>query len=244
MGNVIAVYLWLDFGFLLFFGIEQFLHWHHSHTHTHLQFNSTQQHPNTSMVLQQREGPRIQAPSLDDEPISASKDTTTVSIDVEAPQGAQSETYVHPNPPLSWLILLADGLHNLIGGMFVGAAFIDSIELGLSAWLAAAAHEVPQEIGDFAILIHGGWSKRKALLLNFISALTFPLGGLIAYAASKSLNVTFLIPFAAGNFLYIGASDLIPEVKHHGAKEGVINFFSFTAGLAILLGIRVAINGW
>ena len=94
-------------------------------------------------------------------------------------------------------------------------------------------------------MIRGGWSKKKALLFNFISALTFPVGGLIAYAASQSIDVSFLIPFAAGNFLYIGASDLIPEIKHHrGVKEGVINFFSFTAGLAILLGIRVAIEGW
>lgn len=94
-------------------------------------------------------------------------------------------------------------------------------------------------------MVHGGWSKKKALLFNFISALTFPVGGLIAYAASKSIDVAFLIPFAAGNFLYIGASDLIPEIKHHhGTKESVIIFTSFTVGIAVMLGIRVAIEGW
>jgi len=252
MGNVTEVYIFLDFGFLLFLAIEQFLHWHHSHTHIHRLFNSHAQHPSKPMNLQQYEGEGScscrQTSSFDGEPNSASKGTTSsVSIDVETPLDTQSHSPVDPNPTstLSWLILLADGLHNLIGGMFVGASFLDSIELGLSAWVAAAAHEVPQEIGDFAILIHEGWSKKKALLLNFISALTFPVGGLIAYAASQSIDVSFLIPFAAGNFLYIGASDLIPEIKHHrGVKEDVINFFSFIAGLAILLGIRVAIDGW
>lgn len=81
------------------------------------------------------------------------------------------------------------------------------------AWLAAAAHEIPQELGDFAVLIHGGWEKRWALLFNVLSALTFLLGGITTYAASFHLHVAFLLPFAAGNFLYIGASDLAPEVN-------------------------------
>jgi zinc and cadmium transporter len=73
------------------------------------------------------------------------------------------------------------------------------------AWLAAAAHEIPQELGDFGVLIHGGWAKGKALLFNVLSALTFLLGGLFAYGMSFNADVSFLIPFAAGNFLYIDA---------------------------------------
>ena len=129
--------------------------------------------------------------------------------------------------------------------MFVGASFLDSIQLGLSAWIAAAAHEIPQELGDFAILVHGGWSKKNAMLFNFISALTFPLGGLIAYAASKVIDVSFLVPFAAGNFLYIGASDLIPEIKHHhGAARNAMHFILFTAGIAVMMAIRIFLKGW
>lgn len=150
MGNVIEVYLLLDFGFLLFLAIEQFLHWHHSHTHMHRMLNSHAQHPSIPMNLQQceeSEGSCRQASSFD-EPSSASKGTTSiVPIDVEMPLDTQSQSPADPNPTMSWLILLADGLHNLIGGMFVGASFLDSIELGLSAWVAAAAHEVPQEVG-------------------------------------------------------------------------------------------------
>ena len=118
------------------------------------------------MHLHHHEGSCTQSSSFDGDPISKSKGTSTASVDVEmhnpstsncitdmettpvpAPE-TQLEVQQHLDPvsPLSWLILLADGLHNLLGGMFVGAAFLDSIELGLSAWVAAAAHEIPQEV--------------------------------------------------------------------------------------------------
>jgi zinc and cadmium transporter len=79
-------------------------------------------------------------------------------------------------------------------------------------WIAAAAHEVPQELGDFGILVHAGWSKTRALAFNFASALTFLVGGWVAYALAGRFEVTWLLPFAAGNFLYIAAADLIPEL--------------------------------
>lgn len=127
----------------------------------------------------------------------------------------------------------------------MSASFLDSMHLGISAWLAAAAHEIPRELGDFAILVHGGWSKKKALIFNFVSALTFPLGGIVAYLASKAFDVSFLVPFAAGNFLYIGASDLIPEIKHHyDIKQNALHFASFFVGAGIMLGIRLAFEGW
>jgi zinc and cadmium transporter len=114
--------------------------------------------------------------------------------------------------PLTYLILLGDGLHNLLGGLAIGAIFVTDIRLGWTAWLAAAAHEVPQELGDFGVLIHGGWPKRRALLLNVLCGLTFLAGALLAYAIPATWSVAWLIPFAAGNFIYIAAVDLIPEV--------------------------------
>ena len=103
--------------------------------------------------------------------------------------------------PLTWLILIGDGLHSFLGGLAIAGTFLIDIRLGIVSWLAAAAHEIPQELGDFAVLIHGGWSQRQALLLNVISALTFLLGSLIAWAASFAIDVSWLVPFAAGNFL-------------------------------------------
>ncbi|HEX6134626.1 MAG TPA: ZIP family metal transporter [Longimicrobiales bacterium] len=142
--------------------------------------------------------------------------------------------------PVTYLVLMGDGLHNLLGGLAVAGAFIIDVRLGISTWLAAAAHEIPQELGDFGVLVHGGWSRRRALLFNVISALTFPLGGIVAYALSARIDVVFLLPFAAGNFLYIAASDLIPEVKtDHGFRVNLLHFTALTAGIGLLYLLRV-----
>ena len=140
---------------------------------------------------------------------------------------------------MTYLILIADGIHNFIGGLAVAGAFLIDIRVGISAWIAAAAHEIPQELGDFGILIHGGWKKGRALLYNLLSALTFLIGGIIAYIASLTTDVTFLLPFAAGNFIYIAAADLIPEIKHEeSAMLNVVHFLSFFAGVVVLLVAR------
>ena len=145
--------------------------------------------------------------------------------------------------PLTYLILIGDSIHNFIGGIAVAGTFLIDIQLGISTWLAAAAHEVPQEIGDFAVLVHGGWSRKKALLLNGLAGSSFLLGGLLAYSLSFSSWIYYLIPFAAGTFIYIGASDLIPEVnKHHSLARNILHFLCFSTGLLILLGLRVVFH--
>lgn len=144
--------------------------------------------------------------------------------------------------PLSYLILIADALHNFIGGLFVAASLIVDFRLGIVAWLSAAAHEIPQELGDFAVLLHGGWSKPGALLYNFLSGLTFLVGGLLVYAVSAAWEVVWLVLFAAGNFLYIAAADLIPEIKESlQPRTNLVHFLSFTAGLAVLLALRLVL---
>jgi zinc and cadmium transporter len=145
--------------------------------------------------------------------------------------------------PLTYLILLGDGLHNFLGGLGVAGVFLLDVRLGVGAWLAAAAHEVPQELGDFGVLVHGGWKRGQALLLNFASGLTFLVGGIVAYASSSAIDVTVLVPFAAGNFIYIGASDLVPEVnKHRSLSANVASFLSFGAGLLLLWAMRAALG--
>lgn len=145
--------------------------------------------------------------------------------------------YAEHREPATYLILLADGLHNFLGGLAIGSIFLVDIRLGLSAWLAAAAHEVPQELGDFAVLVKGGWKKGQALLYNVLSGLTFPLGGILAWLASENwqMSTDFLIAFGAGNFVYIGASDLIPEVnKGKDLRAQGQNFLAFCLGLGLL----------
>ena len=145
--------------------------------------------------------------------------------------------------PLTYLILIGDGLHNFLGGLAVAGTFLIDIRLGIVTWLAAAAHEIPQELGDFGVLVHGGWERRQALFYNVLSALTFLVGGLIAYVASFRLDVSFLVPFAAGNFIYIGAADLIPEVKAHAdLRANIVHFAAFVVGAGLLLWVKVALE--
>lgn len=155
----------------------------------------------------------------------------------------------HPAGPhrhLGHLILLADGLHNFIGGLAVAAVFVADIRLGIITWFVAAAHEVPQELGDFGILVHSGWKPRSALIYNAASAATFLVGGLVTYSLSGSLNVTLLVPFAAGNFIYIAAADLIPQItttetatdsehKKEILLKKVEQTIALAAGLGLLL---------
>jgi zinc and cadmium transporter len=142
--------------------------------------------------------------------------------------------------PLGYLILAADGLHNMIGGAAVGGAFVVDVRLGLVTWLVAAAHEVPQELGDFGILVHSGWSARHALVYNLLSALTFPLGGLAAYALAGNFDVAVLVPFAAGNFIYIAVADLLPEITSQPALiEKLLHTATFALGLGLLLLVAV-----
>jgi len=138
--------------------------------------------------------------------------------------------------PLTYLVLIGDGLHNFLGGLAIAGTFLVDVRLGITSWLAAAAHEIPQELGDFGVLVHGGWSPARALLFNFISGLTFLLGGLLAYGLSFQIDVSWLIPFAAGNFLYIGASDLVPEVnRQEDFRSAMLHFVAFVIGLGVLL---------
>jgi len=141
--------------------------------------------------------------------------------------------------PVTYLILIADAIHNFIGGLAIASAFIVDIKVGLVTWLVCAAHEIPQELGDFGILIHGGWQKKKALLFNFLSALTIIIGGIVVYFLSIKIDITFLLPFAAGNFIYIACSDLIPEIKNkESIKNNLIHFSIFIAGILLILAVR------
>jgi zinc and cadmium transporter len=142
--------------------------------------------------------------------------------------------------PLSRMMVIGDSVHNFLGGVAVAGALIVDIRLGITTWLVAAAHEVPQELGKYGVLIHCGWSRGRALLASFLSSLFFLVGGISAYLVSSEWDIGFLVPFAAGNFLYIAASDLVPEVnRHHDLGVNLLHFASFSAGIALLLAINV-----
>ena len=132
----------------------------------------------------------------------------------------------------AYMNLFGDSVHNFIDGLIIAASFMVDIGLGITTSVAIALHEIPQEIGDLGVLVYGGFSKTKALLMNFFTALTAMLGGIIGYFFSQSagFSLVFLLPFAAGGFIYIAASDLIPEIR----KEMDFRKYMFSFGIFIL----------
>src|SRR3989339_830609 len=121
--------------------------------------------------------------------------------------------------PVGKLLLFTDSFHNLIDGIIIGVSFLISVPIGIATTLAVVLHEIPQEIGDFAVLIHSGYNKKKALWLNFISALTAIIGVLLAliFGSMAETFTLWILPIAAGGFIYIAVADLIPEL--HKTKE-------------------------
>jgi zinc and cadmium transporter len=139
----------------------------------------------------------------------------------------------------AYLNLIGDGVHNFIDGMIIAATFMitpGSFELGFATTLAVVFHEIPQEIGDFGVQIYGGLSKRRALAYNFISALTAVLGAVITYFLTYVQSIeALLIPFAAGGFIYIATTDLMPELhKRSKAAESAVQLASIALGIALM----------
>ncbi len=118
------------------------------------------------------------------------------------------------------LILIGDGLHNFLDGILIAGAFLTDIHLGVVTSLAVAAHEIPQEVGDFAVLLHSGFSRGRAFFYNVLSSLTTVIGGILAYVALQDLQqiLPYVLAVAASSFIYIAVADLIPTL--HQRVEG------------------------
>ncbi len=144
----------------------------------------------------------------------------------------------HPHS-FAYMNLFGDSVHNLIDGLIVGGSYVASIPLGIATTIAVIFHEIPQEIGDFGVLIYGGFGKRKALTFNFLTALTAVIGAIIALAIGSAIEgfVPLLIPFAAGNFIYIAGSDLIPELRKDAPepKKSALQLVSLVLGVVPML---------
>jgi zinc and cadmium transporter len=147
-----------------------------------------------------------------------------------------SDSHVHT---FTYMNLVGDGVHNFIDGMIIAGSFMVSISLGVATTIAVILHEVPQEIGDFSVLIYGGFKKKKAIFYNLMAALTAIIGAIIILILGEELTDlhVILVPFTAGGFIYIAGTDLIPELK----KD--IKFSASVAQMvALILGISIMIS--
>ncbi len=172
--------IWIIVGFMLFFVLERFLHWHHNHT-------------------------------------------STLSNNTIKPFGT--------------INLVADMLHNFLDGILIAASYYYSVEIGIVTTLTVMMHELPQEIGDFGVLIHAGFSRKKALIYNFISACTAFLGAgcILLFNQSASELSKMILPFAAGGFIYLAAADLIPELHSEKTiRRSIYQFIALVSGMVLL----------
>ena len=138
----------------------------------------------------------------------------------------------------TYLNLIGDGVHNFIDGLVIAASFVISFHFGVITTLAIIFHEIPQEIGDFGVLLYGGFSKQKALFFNFVTALTCVLGAVIGYPLAQKVGnfSAYLLPITAGGFIYIAACDLVPEIhKHADQKKSVYSMAAFLGGIIFIL---------
>jgi zinc and cadmium transporter len=136
------------------------------------------------------------------------------------------------------LILAGDGIHNALDGVLIAAAFMTDVKLGIVTGIAAIAHEIPQEAGDFAILLNGGMSRGRALALNLLTSLTSIVGGLVAYVALGFAEqvLPYALAVAAASFLYVAVADLIPGLHQRvGPTASVQQALLITVGIVVIL---------
>lgn len=145
--------------------------------------------------------------------------------------------------PYAWTNLLGDAVHNFLDGAVIATAFLVDVPLGVATTIAVVLHEVPQELGDFAVLLRAGMKPAKALLFNFASALVSVAGAALVLLLPVDVEAlgSYALPFIAGAFLYIAAADLIPELHHHSkGREAVMILVCFVAGIALMYGFLAA----
>lgn len=142
----------------------------------------------------------------------------------------------HPHP-LGINNIVGDGFHNFVDGMIIAASYMVSIPLGIATTIAVLFHEIPQEIGDFGILIYAGFTKKKALFFNYLSAFTAVVGAVLTIIIGSAITGVqdFLVPFTIGGFIYIATADLIPELKKETALgKSALQLIAFLFGIGIM----------
>ncbi|MFA5410765.1 MAG: ZIP family metal transporter [Candidatus Omnitrophota bacterium] len=141
----------------------------------------------------------------------------------------------------TYLNLIGDGIHNFTDGLVIGASFLVGTHFGVITTVVIIFHEIPQEIGDFGVLVYGGFTKVRALIFNFISALSCILGTVAGYLAAANIEnfSPYLLSFTAGGFIYIAACDLIPELhKQPDLKKSLASMLAFLLGILFILSAR------
>lgn len=140
--------------------------------------------------------------------------------------------------PVGKMVLISDGVHNFMDGVIIAASYIAGLHIGIATTIAVILHEIPQEIGDFGVLLHAGYTKKRALFLNFVTALLAVLGAFIVVLVGGVIDpvISWIVPISAGGFIYIAASDLIPELHRvKGGKKSIAQFCAIVLGVLAMI---------
>ena len=211
--------LWILAGILAFFVLEKFVLWRHDHDH------------------------------------AGQADAAVSGLAGAARDGGHSAAHIHPHhhshaegdgrPASAWMIIIGDGFHNFTDGLAIAAAFMADTRLGIVTAIAIVAHELPQELGNFLVLLHSGFSKARALFWNIVSSFATLVGAVIAYFAIRSFeqySLVFLC-FAASSMIYVAIADLIPGLhKRTSMRESLLQIALIGLGVASIWTIRFFIE--
>lgn len=165
-----------------------------------------------------------------------------VHVDTDEQDDSHGHSHAHgSHKSAGTMILIGDGIHNFVDGVLIAAAFLTDVQLGIVTSLAVAAHEIPQEVGDFAILLHSGFSKKKALIYNVLASLTTVLGGVLAYYSLAGLHdsLPYFLAIASSSFIYIAVADLIPTLhKKTDIKTSLQQIALILAGVVLIVSLH------
>lgn len=142
----------------------------------------------------------------------------------------------HEHEPVTTLVLVSDALHNFVDGVLLAGAFAAAVPLGLTTAGVVALHEIPQELGDFGVLVYGGYDRRRALVLNYLAQTSVVAGGVVGvfFAGAFAGVVAYLLAFAAGHFVYVASSDLVPELRDDDVGRSLGHFGVFLVGVGLM----------
>ena len=230
--NIEAMTATMLFGVLLFFTLEKLVLWRHCHgEHCEMHAMHDEAH----------------CPELHPEQQAVKKPQGAIKFKLPQPAPAQvlahhHHAHAHDDGRSGLMIMIGDTFHNFVDGILICAAFMVDMQVGLVTALAIIAHEIPQEVGDFLILLHSGYSKKKAFLFNIASSLATLAGGLLAYLALNLVQqwVPYILSLAAASMLYVAVADLIPGLHKRTALRDTLSQL-----LLIVLGVAsVALTKW
>jgi len=205
----------LLFGLLLFFVLEKLVIWRHCHG-DHCEVHAIHNEANCPDV---QHGSSVQEGGAKFRPVKSQS---------HAPSITQSHSHVHSHHDSGrsgMMIMIGDTFHNFVDGVLIAAAFLVDVKLGMVTALAIISHEIPQEVGDFLILLHSGYSKKQAFIFNLVSSLATLIGGLIAYFALQFVMswIPYILGLAAASMLYVAVADLIPSLHKRTELKATIS---------------------